>query len=71
MLKIKSAKKLAKDLYIKAYQSNRIIIQINLKALTKDLNFFDLIIKGSSKTVIIHMSTQQLKVPLVLSNSQI
>ena len=71
MLKIKSAKKLAKDLYIKARQSSRIAVWINLKAPTKDLNFFDLVIKGSSKTVIIHMSTQWLKVPLVLSNSQI
>ncbi|TVY18846.1 NAD-dependent protein deacetylase [Lachnellula arida] len=70
-LKIKSAKKLAKDMCIAVRRSGGIAVWINLKTPTPDLDCFDLVIEGDCETVAMHISTWWLKVPLVLSDSQI
>ncbi|KAH8744226.1 hypothetical protein BGZ57DRAFT_862735 [Hyaloscypha finlandica] len=41
------------------------------QARSRDLDFFDLVIEGDCETVAMHVSTWWLKVPLVLSDSQI
>jgi NAD-dependent SIR2 family protein deacetylase len=70
-LKVKGAKELAKDMCTAVRQRGGIAVWINLKAPTQDLDCFDLVIEGDCETVAMHVSTWWLKVPLVLSDSQI
>jgi NAD-dependent SIR2 family protein deacetylase len=70
-LKVGGAKDLAKAMCTAVRRHGGIAVWINRKPPTKDLDWFDLVIEGDCEIVAMHVSTWWLKVPLVLSDSEI